>query len=299
MTKQTITLLIFALSLFSCGSGGPTKEQYDKLQKELDDCKKTVEDLQNTPQKRLSEAQKFVAMRDYSAATSHFQELIDNFPGTDEAKTATTTLSEIKLLQQQQKEAEERKKNLGFKALTESNKVNIGDVQVVFSSVSIVDQWTFDSYGNEWRLRGAERGNKYLVAKVSIKADSKNPSLPPIAVYKVSEGHLSLSGTMGYEFSRWKDYGSYLGNYADYGNDFAHTSTISFSCGLQISDKDIDDEAVFVVVKKTNCFLRSSNRFGNPPVKYEERNCDVKQTLTVDDFDNDYILVKVFNKTEL
>lgn len=299
MTKRTITPLIFALSLFGCDSSGPIKEQYDKLQKELDDCKKTVADLRNTPQQRLSEAQKLVAIKDYSAATSHFQDLIDKFPWTDEAKIATKSLSETMLLQQQQKKIEEKKKTLGLKALTESKKVKVGDVQCAFSSVSTVGQWTFDSYGDEWRYRDAERGNKYLVAKVSIEADSKNPILPPIAVYKISDGQLSLLGTMGYEFSRWKDYGSYLGNNADYGNDFAHTRTIGFSCGLQISDKDIDDEAVFVVVKKASCFLRSSNGFSNPPVKYEEGTCYLKQTLTVDDFDNDYILVKVFNRTKL
>jgi hypothetical protein len=299
MTKQTITLLIFALLLFGCDSGKFTKVQNDKLQKELDDCKKTVADLLNTPQQRLSEAQKLVAIKDYSAATSHFQELIDKFPATDEAKISKESLSGIKFLQLQQKEAEEKKKTLGFKTLTESNKVKVGDVQVSFSNVSTVVQWTFDSYGDEWRLRGAERGNKYLVAKVSIKAESKNPDLPPISAYKILDGKLSLLGTLRYEFSRWRDYGSYLGNYSDYGNDFAHTSTIGFSSGLQISDKDIDDEALFVVVKKTNCFLRSSNGYGTPPVRYEEGTCNMKQTLNVDDFENDYILIKIFNRTKL
>lgn len=299
MTRQRITLLIFALSLFGCNSGGPTKEQYDKLQKELDDCKKTVADLQNTPQQRLAEAQKFFAEKNYSSAATHFQELIDKFPGTDEAKTATTTLSEIKLLQQQQKEAEEKKKTLGFKVLTESSKVKVGDVQLSFASIATAGQYTFDRYGDEYRYRDAERGNKFVVARVSITADTKNPDLPPISVFKMSGGQLSLIGTLEYKFVRWEDYGSYLGNDADYGNDFAHTSTISFSCGLQVPNSDLDDEAVFVVVKNTNCFARNTNRFGNPPVSYVEGSCNVKQTLTLDDFDNGYTVVKIFNKGKL
>lgn len=299
MTKQTITLLIFGLSLFGCDSDRPTKEQYAKLTKELDDCKMKVSDLLNTPQQRLSEAQKLVAIRDYSAATSQYQELVDKYPGTAEAEVALIALNEIALLQFQQQEAEDKKKALGFKSIVENSKVIVRDVELSVSSVSTSGKWTFDSYGDEWRYRGAERGNKYVVAKVSIKAYSKTPALPPIAVYKISGGQLILLGTMGYEFSRWENYGSYLGNHADYGNDFAHSSTIPFICGLQISDNDIEDEAVFVVVKKENCFDRTSTQIGNPPVKYVEGTCNMKQTLTVNDFDDDYVLIKVFNKTNL
>jgi hypothetical protein len=292
--------MLIIVILTGCNNNkGPKQEDYDKLQAELTDCKKTVEELSNTPQMRLANGQKFQVENDFANAKKEYKELIEKFPGTDEAKKATTLIADIEKVEIEKKEAEERKKALGFKAIKENTSLKIGDVTIKFNSVNTASQWNFDDYGSEYRLRKAERGEIYIVAKVSISAESKDPSLPPISVYQISNGSLKLLGTMGYEFVRWKDYGSYLGNYADYGNDFSHTKTISFSCGLSISKTDIDDEAVFVVVKKANCFYRSEDRFRNPPVSYSEGDCGIKSNLTVDDFDKDYYLVKVFNKNIL
>jgi hypothetical protein len=278
---------------------GPKQEEYEKLQSELNECKKTVEDLSNTPSMRLANGQKYQTSKDFANAKKEFQELILKFPGTDEAKKATIFISEIEKLELEFKLAEERKKLIGFKGIKEENILKIGDLSINFKSISSGGQWIFDNYGSEWRYRSSERGETFILSKVTISAESKNPKLPPILVYKMQNGVLNLIGTMNYEFSRWKDYGSFLGNYADYGNDFAHSKTISFSCGLAISKTDLDNEAVFVVVRKTNCFSRSESRFGNPPVSYIDIECNAKSILTVDDFDDDYQLVKVFNKNKL
>ena len=299
MKNLYLTILIMVILAGCNNNNGPKQEDYDKLQAELTECKKNVEELSNTPQMRLANGQKFQAGNDFTNAKKEFKELIEKFPGTAEAQKASTLISEIEKVELEKKLAEERKKTLGFKAIKENTSLKIGELTINFNSVNTGGQWVFDNYGSEWRYRSAERGEIYILSKVSISADTKNPSLPPISVYKMLNGSLTLIGTMGYEFSRWKDYGTYLGNNADFGNDFAHTKTISFSCGLSISKTDIDDEAVFVVVKKANCFYRSEDRFGNPPVSYSEGDCGIKSNLTVDDFDKDYYLVKVFNKNKL
>lgn len=292
-------LLIVILTSCNKSNNGLKQADYDKLQAELTDCKKTVEELSNTPHLRLANGLKFQAENDFSNAKKEYKELIEKFPGTDEAKKATILIAEIEKVEIENQEAEERKKALGFKAIKENTSLKIGDLTIKFNSVNAESQWNFDDYGSEYRLRKAERGEIYIVAKISISAESKNPSLPPISVYQISNGGLKLLGTMGYEFLRWKDYGSYLGNYADYGNDFSHTKTISFNCGLSVSRTIMDKDPVFVVVKKTNCFNRTINTYGNPPVSYTEGACNIKATLTVDDFDNDYYVIKVFNKINL
>jgi hypothetical protein len=105
---------------------------------------------------------------------------------------------------------------------------------------------------------------------------------------------------MGYEFVRWEDYGSYLGNTADYGNDFALTTkTIRFTTGLQVSTAELTNNAVFVVVKKINCFTRNYRRANNPPTSYIESNCGSKSKLTLSDFDKEYVVIKVFNRNKL
>lgn len=297
MNKFTFTVA-FALLLSSCNNGVEQSE-YDKLKAELTECKKTVEELQNTPQVRLSNGQNFLLKNDIANAKKEFNDLITKFGGTDEAQKAKSLIADIEKQEQEKKAEEEQKRTLGFKILKESTSVNAGAVTVKFNSINTGQQWVFDNYGDEWRYRSAERGEKYVLAKVSISSDNKDPELPPIGVYRMTNGTLSLIGTMGYEFSRWDDYSSYLGNDHDFKNDFAHTKTISFSLGLSVSNESMNNDAVFIVVKKENCFYRSTDKFGNPPVSYNSSGCNLKSTLIVDDFYKDYVVVKIFNKNKL
>src|SRR5690606_5418775 len=130
------------------------------------------------------------------------------------------------------------------------------------------------------------------LARISISSESKNPDLPPILAYQYFDGKLMLLGTLGYEFRRWKDYGSYLGNYADYGNDFAHSKTIPFNLGYESSEDNLKSGKVYVVMRKVNCFTRKNKDYGRPEIQYQMGICAPKSTLEVSDFDNDYVLIK-------
>jgi len=66
--------------------------------------------------------------------------------------------------------------------------------------------------------------------------------------------------------------------------------------GFSVSNENLNNDVVFVVIKKENCFYRSSDRFGRPPVSFKSSSCNLKSTLSVDDFDKDYVLVEIFNK---
>jgi hypothetical protein len=78
---------------------------------------------------------------------------------------------------------------------------------------------------------------------------------------------------MGFEFVRWSSYATFLGNYHDDGNDFAHTASIKFSMGLQVDNGAIS-KPLYIVASSIGCANRSSNRFGNPPVSYYTYDCD-------------------------
>ncbi len=100
-------------------------------------------------------------------------------------------------------------------------------------------------------------------------------------------------GSFNYKFKKWKDYGSYLGNYADYKNDFAHSKTISFTYGLEIKEDDYIKGNTYVILNKKQCFKRTEDNFGRPAVKYESNDCSSKYKLTIEDFESEYIFIKI------
>lgn len=296
MLKLVIYLSIIVL-LISCDNY-VQKSEYDLLNSDLIECRKIVEELQNTPQVRLSNGQKYFLAADFANAKNELKLLIEKFSDSNEAKKAKSLLVEIEKREQEIKEVAERKKTLGFKILKEIKLITVGEIKMNFGNIETGQKWIFDRYGDEWRYRSAERGEKFVLAKLSISSDNKNPVLPPIGIYIMKGGELVLNGTMGYEFSRWDDYASYLGNNHDFKNDFAHSKSIPFSLGLSVSNDNLNDYPVFIIVKKENCFYRDTNRFNNPPVAYSPSGCYLKPNLTLDDFENEYVVVKIFNKNK-
>ena len=115
----------------------------------------------------------------------------------------------------------------------------------------------------------------------------------------ISNSELTYLTTLDYEFTRWDDYGTYLGNDADFRNDFSHTKTIRFEIGSQISEEKIKNNPIFVVAGNENIFYRKYDRFERPPVRYLKSTYNYKGTLKVEDFKQGYILIKIFNKNLL
>lgn len=303
MNKITLITIVTALILGSCGV---PQEDYDKLKSELEktknelsNCSAELTEIKNTPEQRLIRAQKLFSENDLNGAKGEYQGIVDNYKGTDDATNASKEIAKIDQIIEQKRIEEERKKALGYKILKPTTIVKYGDLSCKFEKIWTGKRWSFDDYGHEYRLRDAERGNKHVLVRVSITSKSKNPSLPPVLVYQMNNGELQLLGTLGYEFRRWKDYGAYLGNYADYGNDFAHSQTIPFNLGLQLSNENLDSKPIFVVMKKSGCFIRQHEDYGNPEIKYSEGSCNPKRVLKVDDFDDDYVLLKIFNQSKL
>lgn len=297
--KRKLLALTFGLLTFLSCSDGETQKQLSELKKELENtkaelnsCSSELTEIKNTAENRFIRAQKLLSEDNLQSAKIEFQGIVENFKGTKDATNANNEIAKIDKIVEQKRIEAERKKALGFKILKPISTVKFDDLSLRFEKIWTGKRWSFDDYGSEYRLRDAQRGNKHILARVSISSETKNPSLPPVLAYQMNNGELELIGTLGYEFRRWEDYGSYLGNNADYGNDFAHSKTIPFNLGLQVSDDKFVGKTVYIVMKKTGCFERKKKDYGNPEIQYSEGICSANRILKVEDFDNDYILLK-------
>lgn len=268
--KNKNVILIGAVLLILCNSCGNNslQKEYDDLlisyqekSKNLELCEKENENLKNTPDLRLAKAKTLHSEGKYQDAKSELTELMNVFPGTAEAETAKILFDQITKDEEKLKAEEERLKNMTFSEIKSSMKINYDQLTLNFVSVATNDTWRFDNYGTSYMYRGATRGYDYLIAKVNISSKDVCPKLPAIIAYQLVSGKLEKIGTLAYEFARWKDYGAYLGNYSDYGNDFSHTETVYFSCGALISEDITLKKPIFVVVQNKGCFTRNYKEF--------------------------------------
>jgi hypothetical protein len=62
--------------------------------------------------------------------------------------------------------------------------------------------------------------------------------------------------------------------------------------GIEVNKSDVEDYEIYVVLKTSGCFQRVKKQYGNPEIQYSSSNCNPKQTLKVEDFNEEYILIK-------
>lgn len=308
--------MVLAVLVIANGCG-PSQAEYDSAQAEIQRLRAEIADLRNTPTQRLSHARDLLTRGSTTAAEREFAELASRFPASPEARIARTTADSLgRVRETAEREASiraaeaereraaqaaetERRRRLGFRGLPERSSASIADVRVR-ANVKRAHRWIMDYTQDveEYHYRDAERGADFVLADLTITAEGKDPILPPIYVYSIAGDHLSLVGTMKFEFKRWRSYGGYLGNYADYTNDFAHTSTIPFVAGLEVSN-EILAQPLFVLLGHTPCVSRSYSQYGSPKVSYESGGCTPPSSLTLDYIQAGYTLIRVLNRSKL
>ena len=232
---------------------------------------------------------------EYEKALSEISLLETIFPNAQETTTALGLVPEINSKVEAKKKDEEMRKALGFKGVPQKMSFDIDYNKITLSKMSISKTFVFDAYGDQWFYRDADRGTKFVTSAMSVTSTAKDPRLPQLAVYKVDGDKLTYVSVLETQFARWEDYGSYLGNYHDSGNDFQKVSTVRFKVGVQVEDEILAGPFA-VVVKKENALVRTTDRFANPPVSYVGLVL-YPQQLSLSDFDSDkdYIMVKLFN----
>jgi len=299
-------LLIAAILCAAC-SGGPSQKDIDSLNSKIDSIAKVSESQAKTiktlrdsvsilvfpADQRLNEINTLVASADFSSARKKIAELKKVFPKSEEAKACEGIETSISAKEAAVKAEAERIKALGFKAITAKTSFKVGYNTVNLSSISVGNTFVHDAYSDEYYYNTADRGNKYVTAAMSITSTDKDPKLPQCAIYSVSGDKMNLEETFLTEFARWRDYGAYLGNYHDNSNDFSKVSTVKFKIGAEVS-ASVTTKPYAIVCKNKNVLTSSYDRFANPPASYSGY-ASYPSTLKVEDFEKDYILVKLFN----
>ncbi len=305
----------FAALLAACGAAGNGQQKLAEqqaanaaLQVENQQLKNRVAALEaevtklaNTPERRLSEITRLANAGNATEAGAATAALKHEFPNAPEVAKAETLLAGLQAKARAAKEAAEQKERLGLKVLKEVKGFELPGLKIAVSPPQVAGKWTFDSYDTEYHYREASRGSRFLTSRLSITADKgqKDPALPGFAAYAASGKKLVHVIDLGYEFVRWDDYGSYLGNEADFRNDFAHTATIPFTIGGEISE-DTLKQPLFLVASRSGCHSRQYNRFANPPVSYSGACPDLKPELSIEELASaKYAIVKIWNSDKL
>lgn len=303
------SILVFSIIplFFACGVD---QSEFNKIKKERDDlatkvneCNSVIQALRDSvtmlafpADQRLNKINALVSSGDYTTAKQEISRLTSLFPESKEAKATPAIIEKIDRLIAQKKAEEERIKALGFKALKASTTFKIDYNTVELSSISVGNTFTFDSYDDRYFYRTADRGNKYISAAMKITSQEKDPKLPQLAIYSISGDTMTKVGNFDTEFARWRDYGSYLGNYSDNGNDFSKVSSVRFKIGEEVSE-DIVKGPYALIMKKENGLSRNYDRFANPPVSYTGY-VSYPITLRLEDFTkegSEFVVVKIAN----
>ena len=306
--KKVVILLSLVLSACGGNNGSQNQQaqQTSQLVVELAQARDsirmlnaTIEALSYPANQRLANIQSLIKEGNYDAAIGEVFDLVRLFPNSPEAKMEDSLLERIDKGREAKIAEEKRLKALGFKVLKDNASVSFGGIKATFSNVSIGTSFTFDNYGYEYHYIKADKDSKYVTAAMSITSEGANPKLPQCAVYVVDEDNLVFISTLVTKFARWDDYGSYLGNYSDYNNDFAKVNTVRFKIGAQILNDEVAKPFV-VVMKKENALSRQHDEYSNPEISYVGR-ADFKNNLTVDDFgeNGQYVSIKRFNFNKL
>ena len=303
MKKLTCFLLVLGL-LTSCDS---YLVEYNQSQQDLALARDSVrmlqrqiEELSYPANQRLSNINKLIKDGDLDAATTEINKLVELFPMSYEAKQVDNLQAKIAKMRQAKIDEENRIKALGFKALKDNMNISFGDIKVSFSGFKTANTFVFDSYGSYYRYSQADKSHKYISASMNVTSSSSNPKLPMCAIYYVDGDKLVYSyNTFMTRFARWQDYGTYLGNDADFNNDFSKVNTVKFKVGTQISDLELARPFV-VVLKKEGVLERKYERFSTPELSYSGTT-SFAPSLTLADVgeSGEYVVVKRYNFEKL
>ena len=300
-------LCITSTLIASCGI---KQGENDSIKRELETLKKqvvkdsiyisklrdTISMLSFPANQRLALINKQVSNGEYDQALNGIMELNNLFPNSIESQQTSTIIQRINDLIAKKKAEEDRIKALGFKALNPQLSTTIEYNKISISGISVSNTFIHDSYDDRYFYNRADRGNTYVLATMSITSESHNPDIPTLAVYSIIGDKMQMEKVMRLEFARWKDYGAYLGNHVDFGNDFAKTSTIRFKLGAEVS-LETTNKAYAIVLKKYNGLSRKENRYEDPAISYSG-NMMYPYTLSLDDFigeDALYVIIKLAN----
>lgn len=270
----------------------------ERLKAEIVALKAQVEDLSQTPEALLGRVKELVKSENLSEAQATSTKLEQRYGPDGQAKVAKAAVAQLATKLEAQKEQARQLEARGFYALKPSKSVEVEGFVIKVDSLGLGDRWVFNERSDEYSYRNVERGQKFVLLKTTLQNTNKNhnPNLPDIAVYAIEGKQMRHVAAIEYEFRRWSNYGSFIGLYHDYKNDFAHSAAIPFNAAASI-DEDVAKGPFAVVSTGKFCHSRVE-RTGRPEVGYHPiSGCEGKAVLTAEDFGKgEYRVLSFFNK---
>lgn len=296
MKKYILSVILFT-PMLSCDV--KQSEEYKQLVSENISLRKTIDSLNNTPDRIFYRGVNHFKNEKWDSAIAEFNKITDFYKGSDFFTKADIKIGQAKKnIEKKEKEKDLRLK-LKFKVLKEKQTFKTKNLTVRTFGHNFTSQFDYDRYGREYFYSQAKRGFKFLSFDARISSEINTPMLPAFFVYVLDEGVLkrisSISG-MYIEFYDWEDYGAYLGNYTDFKNDFQRTKTIRFDIGGELKISDYKGKEVYLVATREGRMYRESNDFKNPPVTYKIASTynAPNKIETPGNFETEFILIKKF-----
>ncbi len=267
-----------------------------KLQAEVVALRKQVEELSLTPQLLLARVNEALVADKTVEARQASDTLDKRFADSAQAKAAKAALTKYEAAVAEREAQAKALEARGFYALQPQSAPTISGVTVRVESLQLGKRWQFDAQSDESYYRDAERGERFVLMRSTVQSTDKNPKLPDVGVYRIDGKKMTLLALMSYEFRRWSSYGTFIGLYHDFKNDFAHTPAVPFNAAARVSDEDAS-KPFAVVVTGELCHERGS-KSGQPEVVYRRLvSCASKTDLEVDDFaKGGYRVLAFFNR---
>lgn len=261
------------------------KRQNALLLAEVQALRKQVQDLSQTSQVLFEAVQAAVNTENLAQAQASADKLEQRYGPSAQSKSARADIARLQAKLKAKEEQAQRLDAMGFYALKPTSAAKTGEFIIKVDSLSMGTRWSFDSRDDGNHYRDVRRGEKYVLLKTTLQNTNKShdPYLPDIAVYRIEGKNMNRIAPFTYEFRRWQSYGSFIGLYHDFKNDFAHSSSVSFNAAASI-DQEIAKTPFAVVVTEGLCHERKE-KIGQPEIEYQYRSqCGAKETLSVDDF---------------
>lgn len=262
------------------------------LRVEVERLKAENAQLRISPNELGREVAQALQADDAARVHERLKVLSDRFPASPEAAEMRKRVAAFDAARQVQEEARLRLAAKGLKALPVQAALSQGDTSLALASAAITRRWTFDSWGEGWRFEDAEKDHRMVVARLAVSSRQREPALFGLAAYVADGSKLRRVGEMRYRFSRWSDYGAFLGTHADFRNDFAHSWRVPLTAAVAVPEQDIGKRPLFIIATSEGCHQRGYERFGQPPVFYLPHPCaSLKPELEAADFEGGKLAV--------
>ena len=267
-----------------------------KLRAEAILLRKLVEELSLTPQVLLARVTEALASDKSTEARQASEALDKRFPNSAQAKAAKDAVAKHEaaaMARELQAKAIEAR---GFYALQPQPTSTVSGVTVRVESLQVGGRWEFNVHGDEWQYRDVERGQRFVLLRAKLQSTDKSPELPDVAIYRIDGKKMTRLAQLSYEFRRWSSYGTFIGLYHDFSNDFAHTASVPFNAAASINEDDA--KKPFAVVTTGQLCHERGSQIGQPEVVYRLRyDCESKTDLVAEDFaKGGYRILAFFNR---